>query len=334
MNLVRGGGGIPERSEDMLTQASALALDAYWQKFIKKDTRYHPWGAMKLPPLDIRWRIAPHEWGGGDEIGGFNMIYIYTGTPGSGKSLHCIKDIIFKLKHGGNVISNFPVNTSKIKGCKGEFIFKLNKDLTPEYLVEYARKNHIKGKEAQTLIVIDEAQSLFNPRDFRDLKRKDYNQFFSLHRHLGYNVILITQNDRLLDKQIRCLIEYEVKHRKINNFKTIGMLIPFKSFACISYWYGVREKLGVEFFVYRKYLSDMYDSYALFDVVGQEEKKSDSSQAGLGVGGSPVLTGTVRKKFSLDTYTNKCNISSKLYKLGGYLWNLLMKYWLRWRKKS
>lgn len=201
------------------------------------------------------------------------MIYLYSGTPGSGKSLHSIKDIVFKLKRGGNVISNFPVAVNKIKSKKsvGNFVYKDNKELTTDFLYDFALKNHIKGKEAQTLLVIDEAQALFNPRDFRDVNRKGYNQFFSLHRHLGYNVILVTQNDRLLDRQIRCLIEYEVKHRKINNFKTLGMLLPFKTFACVSYWYGVRERLGVEFFRYRKSLSDLYDSYALFDNVSNKE---------------------------------------------------------------
>ena len=202
------------------------------------------------------------------------MIYLYSGTPGSGKSLNSIRDIVNKLKSGGNVIANFPIKTNLIKSYKnkplGKFIFKENKDLTVKFLTEFALKNHVKGKEGQTLIVIDEAQAMFNPRDFRDINRKDYNHFFSLHRHLGYNVILVTQNDRLLDKQIRCLLEYEIKHRKINNFKAIGRMIPFSTFACVTYWYGVREKVGVEFFTYKKKIAALYDSYALFDVVKEE----------------------------------------------------------------
>lgn len=210
------------------------------------------------------------------------MIYLYSGTPGSGKSLHSIKDIVFKLRHGGNVISNFPVNKDKIKPLKkknlGNFLYKPNNDLTCEFLYSYASENHVKGKEGQTLLVIDEAQALFNPRDFARKDRREYNHFFSIHRHLGYNVILVTQNDRLLDKQIRCLIEYEVKHRKINNFKTIGMLLPFKTFACISTWYGVNEKLGTEFFIYKKSLSDLYDSYALFEFLEEKENKSNDEK--------------------------------------------------------
>lgn len=207
------------------------------------------------------------------------MIYLYSGTPGSGKSLNSIRDIINKISLGGNVIANFPIKTELIKPHRknklGKFIYKDNKDLTVKFLTDFALKNHVKGKEAQTLIVIDEAQSMFNPRDFRDVNRKDYNHFFSLHRHLGYNVILITQNDRLLDKQIRCLIEYEIKHRKINNFKLIGRMIPWCTFACVTYWYGVREKIGVDFFTYKKKLASMYDSYALFDVVKEEKENEE-----------------------------------------------------------
>lgn len=208
------------------------------------------------------------------------MIFLYSGTPGSGKSLHALKDIIFKLRQGGNVISNFPIKTDLIRSKKkplGDFVFKENDELTVSFLIDYALKNHEKGVEAQTLIVIDEAQSLFNPREFSRVDRKDYNYFFSLHRKLGYNIILVTQNDRLLDRQIRVQLEYEVKHRKINNFKTIGMLLPVKTFACINMWYGVRERLGTEFFCYTKKLGSYYDSYALFDLMKIQERFNISS---------------------------------------------------------
>ena len=39
------------------------------------------------------------------------MIYFYSGTPGSGKSLHCARDIYNKLFiKKENVIANFPIN--------------------------------------------------------------------------------------------------------------------------------------------------------------------------------------------------------------------------------
>lgn len=212
------------------------------------------------------------------------MIFLYSGTPGSGKSLHVLKDIVFKLRKGGNVICNFPVKTDLIRSKGkplGQFVFKENDELSVSFLIDYALKNHVKGVEAQTLIVIDEAQSLFNPREYVRKDRKDYNYFFSLHRKLGYNIILVTQNDRLLDRQIRVQLEYEVKHRKVNNFKTIGMLLPFKTFACINMWYGVRERLGTEFFIYTKKLGSYYDSYALFDLMKIQERFNVSSSEGV-----------------------------------------------------
>ena len=38
---------------------------------------------------------------------------------------------------------------------------------------------------------------------------------FSQHRKLGYRVILIAQFDRMLDRQIRSVLEYEYIHRKV-----------------------------------------------------------------------------------------------------------------------
>ncbi len=131
--------------------------------------------------------------------------------------------------------------------------------------MEYAFKNHKLGKEGQTLLCVDECQVIYNAREFSSKQRMEWIKFYSQHRKLGYNVILVAQNDRMIDRQIRSLIEYEVKHRKANNFGTIGMFIPVKLFACVSYWYGVREKVGVEFFTFKKKYSKLYDSFIIFD---------------------------------------------------------------------
>lgn len=206
-------------------------------------------------------------------LGGVKLINFYSGTPGSGKSLHVAKDILFKLRvKKQNVIANFPVNEDLIysksffgKPLKnfGKFFYVPNNKLNVKYLVDYAKENHVFGKEGQTLLVIDECQVFFNPREFARKDRLEWNNFFSQHRKLGYTCTLVSQNDRLVDRQIRALFEYEVKHRKVNNYK-IGTLFPVATFACINYWYGVKEKLGTEFFFYNKKLGDFYDSYKMF----------------------------------------------------------------------
>jgi len=197
------------------------------------------------------------------------MIWFYSGTPGSGKSLHMAKDIYFKLLHKKqNVIANFPVDTKLISnnGKKkiGNFIYKDNSELTVKYLVEYAKENHVIGKEGQTLVCIDECQVLFNPREFDRKDRLNWITFFTQHRKFGYNFILCSQFDRLVDRQIRCLFEYEIKHRKVNNFG-IGVLLPVSTFVCVTYWYGIKEKIAANYFIYRRKYADIYNSFMLFD---------------------------------------------------------------------
>ena len=197
------------------------------------------------------------------------MIYFYSGTPGSGKSLHVARDIYNRLNFNRKypfVIANFSINEKMIKNKNARFVYKDNSELNVEYLVRYAVKNHKLGVENQTLLVVDECSIIWNSREWQSqVDRKEWLKFFVQHRKLGYNMILISQTDRQIDRQIRSLFEYEIKHRKVNNFK-IGKLIPVSTFAAITYWYGVNEKISTEFFTYKKKWGKFYDSYKSFDI--------------------------------------------------------------------
>lgn len=70
----------------------------------------------------------------------------------------------------------------------------------------------------------------------------------------------------LKDRQIRSLFEYDVRHRKVNNFK-FGKLMPVSTFVAVTYWYGVKERVGCEFFTYRKKFGRIYDTYNYFGSV-------------------------------------------------------------------
>lgn len=194
------------------------------------------------------------------------MIWLYSGTPGSGKSLHMSKDIVTAIKQGRTVIANIFLNRQILKG-KGEFIYRDNSQMTVDFLIDYAVKNHRKGKESQSLIIFDECAIMFNSRDFKNSDRSKWVKFFQIHRHYGYNIILVAQHDRLIDRQIRAFIEYNVIHRKANNLGNIGLLLTLfriQLFVAVTYWYGVREKVGSEFFRYKKIYSRIYDSYQGF----------------------------------------------------------------------
>ena len=204
------------------------------------------------------------------------MIYLYSGTPGSGKSLHAARVIYYRVKHHRHVISNFPVDTGAIKG-KGDrhYTYLDNSALTPAYLVQYGQDNFVPGrdKEGKILLLIDEAQLLFNSRDWGRKDRADWLTFFTQHRHWGYDIVLIAQFDRMLDRQIRSLIEYEVIHRKVNNYGIVGRLIGLVCltrpvFCFVRIWYPMRTKVGSEFTTGSRKYYRMYNSYDTFDASG------------------------------------------------------------------
>lgn len=200
------------------------------------------------------------------------MIEFYSGTPGSGKSLHVAKRIWIKLFiKKQNVIANFDINKEiyNNKKKKGLFEYVNNFDLTPDYLMEFSKKNHKPGVENQTLVVIDECQLIFNSRDWQNKNRMAWIEFFTQHRKFGYNFILVSQMDRLVDRQIRALFEYDVIHRKINNFK-FGQYMPFKVFIAVTKWYNAKQKVGSEIFFFKKKYGKLYDTFKNFS----EENKN------------------------------------------------------------
>jgi zona occludens toxin len=197
-------------------------------------------------------------------------IYLYSGTPGSGKSLHQARDIWYRGQNGKPVIVNFDVNTTSFK--HPECIHTVyNDDLTPDYLERFSRAYFAEHsfREGAIKLYIDESQLLFNAREWNSRGRKDWLRFFTQHRKYGYDVILVAQYDRMLDRQIRALIEYEYIHRKITNVGVWGWVFFLASFGgrflCVKQWYPQSERVGREFIRPFKRYTSIYNTYALFD---------------------------------------------------------------------
>lgn len=201
------------------------------------------------------------------------MICLYSGTPGSGKSLHVARDIRDYLRvRRKPVIANFDVNPD-VRNYARLFSYLPNDRLSPALLYDFAR-DYWKGRkvvEDSILLVIDEAQLVFNSRSWQFGNRMDWIEFFSQHRHFGYKVVLIAQFDRMLDRQIRSLIEIEVNHRKLANFGMKGLLLslPFggKLFAAVSTYYSLNEHVGTSWLLPRRAYFRLYDSYNRFEQV-------------------------------------------------------------------
>lgn len=197
------------------------------------------------------------------------MIALYSGTPGSYKSYHAVARSLIWLKTGGNLITNFPLNYRNWlkKEPKGVYQCVNNLRLTVPYLIEFACDHHRPGVKAQTLVVIDEASIKFNSRDFNMHDRMEWINFFANHRHFNYDVVLITQKDTMLDKQIRGLIETEYKHRALKNYKLFGRFLDliFRGcFMCVEVWYPCNLKNESLFYIFNRKIASCYDTMGLF----------------------------------------------------------------------
>lgn len=202
------------------------------------------------------------------------MIRLYSGTPGSGKSLHVAERIYNRLNAGKPVVCNFAINEKWLaKKPKRErnFTCIYNDELSVTQLVNLSQ-HYFKGrtvKEDSILLIIDEAQLLFNARTWDAKGREAWLKFFTQHRKFGYEIILVAQFDRMLDRQIRSLIEYECVHRKLLNYGWKGILLSClmlspRLFVAVNVWYPMKEKTGAEFFKYKKRYSKLYDTHYIF----------------------------------------------------------------------
>jgi len=125
---------------------------------------------------------------------GVSIIY---GLPGAGKSyfLACLADEF--LRKGYSVCSNYP-----IKGTRQITKENINTDLCLSNCV----------------ILLDEAHTLFNSRGFKNFNQTCH-EFFSLHRHLGNKIYLVTQHPARLDVIIREIAEDFIL---LDSFKLFG----------------------------------------------------------------------------------------------------------------
>lgn len=218
------------------------------------------------------------------------MILLYSGTPGSGKSYHATRDIYDALVYKKiPVISNFGINTEGMKDyAQRNFNYVENRSLTVDYLVSFA-VDYWAGRpfrEDGILVVVDECQIIWNSRTWQDgasskkygeSSRMKWLEFFSQHRKYGYKIILIAQDDCMIDKQFRSLLEYEINHRNCSKYGLFGILLNIlllgRHFLAVRYYYGKKDRLDSSFIRFRRKYTKLYNSYKAFPgtVAGGDE---------------------------------------------------------------
>lgn len=239
------------------------------------------------------------------------MIQLWSGTPGSGKSLHVAHEIRedLRLPFGKtkNVISTCYIDTTYcFMNFLQELVFIVTRgkihlynddprakrfhyvpieEITPKYLYEFAAKYHVYGKEHQTTLVLDECVAIFSPTVLSEnIKRwNEWDEFFRKHRHLGYNVIIIPQSKKLISRKVIEYCEFEVKHYNRKNQGMFGWLLSLvcggSLFSYSTCWRGTKDKpLEQKFFTYRRLFGSMYNSYSMFDETLKPFKEAEKKK--------------------------------------------------------
>lgn len=205
------------------------------------------------------------------------MVDLYSGTPGSGKSLHVARTIYWHLKMGKPVVANFELDRKRLPHQEN-FHVVTNDQISPAYLETFSAQYFAAlGKSAKVkdedriLLVLDEAQLLFNARQWQLTDAKGWLSFFTQHRKLCYHVILVAQFDRMLDRYIRSILENEYIHRKMSNFGLKGWILSLvlggRVHVAVKMWYPLKERLGSEIFHVRKKYYRLYNTFGTFEAI-------------------------------------------------------------------
>jgi hypothetical protein len=141
------------------------------------------------------------------------MFNLYTGIPGSGKTLLSVLEVYQHLIEGKTVYSNTWLN------WKGDNLHYYN-DI----------ENIINIRDA--VLYIDEVGSIMNAREWADTP-KSVRNFLQLHRHYKVDIIATTQHSSFVEKSARTIIGYwcEVVNltptEGLKGRKGIGTKLPF-----------------------------------------------------------------------------------------------------------
>lgn len=200
------------------------------------------------------------------------MISCYEGLPGSGKSYDAVKKLLVNLKTGRRVLTN-------IDGLQNEHQRTVIKhytdfddialDNTLVHMDDEQTTEFWKHSEKGDLIVIDEAQNYFNSRDWQTVTNRELGKWAALHRHLGIDVVFITQNMAGIESSVRRLVEWVYRYKKINMF---GGMVQ-KRYVRFAFFGESSEPLGKTICTYDQKIFACYSSYFAggTDEIGMEK---------------------------------------------------------------
>lgn len=243
------------------------------------------------------------------------MIEVQQGSPGSGKSAAAVARALIHLRKGGVVAANFSLvdGWSDIlarRNLVARFSDRVRYRLSESYYRRFYRVDSVaairsidprkesvgryadtgKYTEGRGLLILDEAQLCFNSRKWE--KNMAWIEFFTQHRKLGWDVILIAHSIEMIDSQIRPLAEYESRFRNLQKveFPVVGLpMAPFPLFLVIRRYAGLGPGSSVvasrDLYPLPLWAARLYDSLEVFS---QDSWSQDTSPRLCGSPPSPL----------------------------------------------
>lgn len=221
------------------------------------------------------------------------MIEVAQGSPGSGKSAVAVARALLHLRKGGVVAANFSLVPDWASVVAGKhFLSTFFQDYKHKLALSlhkrFYRVNSLaaikainprdeavgvyryKGgyTEGEGLLILDECQLVFNSRKWE--KNFEWIEFFTQHRKLHWNVILIAHSIEMIDSQIRPLAEYASTFRNLQKVKVfLGIpLSPIPLFLVIQRYSGLGAGANMvaqrDIYPLPLWAAKLYDSLLVF----------------------------------------------------------------------
>lgn len=195
------------------------------------------------------------------------MIYLVEGATGGGKTYYTVENyVLTAIENKRKIITNLALNVDKI--CEKydypkELIeLRLGTDENNQYATSFQNLEDFQddwqnedGEKA--LYIIDEAHHCLG-KDRNDAELKKIAHFFSVSRHVGVDIVLITQGSQNIKKDL--LVNITSYHHCRNN-EAIGMSNSFT--VTTSPFKNYRGQKIVDQKFYKQEIFDLYKSFSL-----------------------------------------------------------------------
>ncbi len=180
----------------------------------------------------------------------------------------------------------YPLAASLPLGRPGQIVGTLLAGLFVHKIFSSGKQRETEGRG---VAVIDEAHEWLNNRMWDEDKklRAKYVKWFSVHRHAGWTVHVITQHLDSLDKQVRDRVEFHVVLRNMKNARIMGIpMCPGNLF--LSTWVWTQTAGGRKRHVNRRQLYRLDSRKRLYNTHGLGVAELDPTRPVLPLSAAPA----------------------------------------------